>query len=643
MSNYSLDVFADDWARERGVLRERILGELRARIEASRRGRRAITFDEKRGAFETGGELEEDVWMHEIVREAIVERVATPFERAEVGPMRFDAEDELAVARGDWALVVVGRRLARTLAVEEVRKLSEKLARQTEPSWQAIPTKTLGHTFGVAKPMEVVVGRVLAACESHYVPCGPYRGAEILERARRAKADFSRHWDELGEFPTQGETGVFLVSVGKYASAYLVSGMVEACPLDALDPGWPALYRDRRVHADLRFGHQLPHFLVRGELVRATGREEPVTTLSESLPDDLYLQLRTFEDDEAIGQPRKVDETIAYEGVNSLAPPKAPSPPHRAKRTVAGLESPNLGFLSRLFSPATQRAHMLERLERAESFVREFFPDTHEEMGLLPGALLERRQALARLFGIRELPKDADTLLGWHDGQTGHTSFVNDRLDFAGWKLMSCADIEDTHARSPEFADWRPSFLPLFHDGAGDYLVIDVARSNRLCWWVHDSDESVRDAPSDLEYFVEQAEAWPALFENYEWSTLRFDFENAKLREIAEAALAFSRFTELGLGALILAEFADRLSATLLVSRDRDGVTFVYATATDRQALWEAFRKALRKPLTPPIEMTAYQESLLAQTIKNVIWRGHSNDARRLWFGYVAVATERTT
>jgi hypothetical protein len=174
-------------------------------------------------------------------------------------------------------------------------------------------------------------------------------------------------------------------------------------------------------------------------------------------------------------------------------------------------------------------------------------------------------------------------------------------------------------------------------------LVIDVARSNRLCWWVHDSDESVRDAPSDLEYFVEQAEAWPALFENYEWSTLRFDFENAKLREIAEAALAFSRFTELGLGALILAEFADRLSATLLVSRDRDGVTFVYATATDRQALWEAFRKALRKPLTPPIEMTAYQESLLAQTIKNVIWRGHSNDARRLWFGYVAVATERTT
>jgi hypothetical protein len=121
MSNYSLDVFADDWARERGVLRERILGELRARIEASRRGRRAITFDEKRGAFETGGELEEDVWMHEIVREAIVERVATPFERAEVGPMRFDAEDELAVARGDWALVVVGRRLARTLAVEGVR------------------------------------------------------------------------------------------------------------------------------------------------------------------------------------------------------------------------------------------------------------------------------------------------------------------------------------------------------------------------------------------------------------------------------------------------------------------------------------------------------------------------------------------
>jgi cell wall assembly regulator SMI1 len=634
MANFNLHVFVADQARERSASHETVLAELRRSVEAISGKPEGLGFDADRGAFTS--EVVTDAQLEEVVQRAILERSRQIIGRAEGSALHLAAELGTDVGRGNLALLVVGRRLLQPQPPETLERLGEQVARASRrTSIQVVPT-SLPRSLARAEDAVLLIGEVLAACESEYVPSGPYLGSALTQRAAVAEEEISRLCPELREWELSGTTELWLVRVGHYASAYLLDGTLEGCPLGATDERWPSLYRDPQVHLALGNARaSLPHFAIRGELVAAVGGSSPCLPLSQ-LPESFFLQVRTFEDDDAVGAPRVVAAGLRLDSLNRVRPPSQPPPPHREQRTVAMKAITDLGFLSQLLSARKRRSHWFERMHRTETFLQEYLPDIHSDMGLQPGASLEQRTAIAELLGLRELPELVDQLLGWHDGQTGHQGLVNEWFDFHGWTLMSCASIQSILTEEDERHGWRPSFLPLFENGYGDYLAVDTAQGDRLSCWRHDdSEEPVTPANAELSDLTEQFEGWCDYFEQSCWSSLAFDFDQAVLEEIHPAALRWSRVVDLRVGALLLGESSQRAQGMFLASSDAEGVTWLQAFGSTKDEVLASLRKQLRTPLPLPRERTDYEEGLLTSRAVDTITPALFETARRSWFGYV--------
>lgn len=83
--------------------------------------------------------------------------------------------------------------------------------------------------------------------------------------------------------------------------------------------------------------------------------------------------------------------------------------------------------------------------------------------------------ALAKLrarFG-KDLPAELRAWFAWHDGQrsTASAALIPD----TSWSAMSCAEAARTHAflAAEGLRPWKPTWMPLFHNGGGDHLCLD--------------------------------------------------------------------------------------------------------------------------------------------------------------------------
>ena len=184
----------------------------------------------------------------------------------------------------------------------------------------------------------------------------------------------------------------------------------------------------------------------------------------------------------------------------------------------------------------------------------------------------------------------------------------------------------------------------MFRNGAGDYLVIDTKRGNRLrCWRHDDPEEPVISLGRDLTDLSDEFEYWLEQFQQAYWSCLEFDFAKTVMEELHPAALNWSRFSDLAVGALILGQSEEQAVGMLLVSSDPKGVVWLKAAALDRDGLWKSFEKQLRNPLPPPRERSDYEESMLSTTIGETARAVFPDAKRRVWFGYVPVTAKASS
>lgn len=85
-------------------------------------------------------------------------------------------------------------------------------------------------------------------------------------------------------------------------------------------------------------------------------------------------------------------------------------------------------------------------------------------------AVLEKK-ALAG----KDLPDDLRVFFQWHDGQTKPASLSGE----ANWTPLSAAEALDAwtflnHPKTERTGTWKDAWLPLFANGAGDYLVYET-------------------------------------------------------------------------------------------------------------------------------------------------------------------------
>ena len=124
---------------------------------------------------------------------------------------------------------------------------------------------------------------------------------------------------------------------------------------------------------------------------------------------------------------------------------------------------------------------MNEVWERLEAYLREHAPELHD--GLAPGASEAALSQLERTLGY-PLPGDLRASLARHDGERGSVGFLSH-------DLLSCEGIRASWETQRQVGgeDWRTGWIPVAHDGAGNYVYVDAAsgavRSFDHEGWVH--------------------------------------------------------------------------------------------------------------------------------------------------------------
>jgi cell wall assembly regulator SMI1 len=647
MSNSLLNALLDDLCRERRLNRVALLQRLEHAIErANPTGQKVpLSFNEERGAFEARGEgVALGGWADLAVQQQLVEIASEPVpERIKtVAPgVTERAEDSSRMA---WAVVIAGRYApaAKGLTLSGYRRLADRVrsvSAVTGLPLLAVPGRSL-ESWGRASEADakapVAVGWFVAAAENQIMPVGPYRWSDWCRTLRELDGMQPDVWTELREFLAgfTTENQLLLVVTGKYASGHMLAGTLEPCPLTALDARWPELFLSEDFHADFQSSGLLPRFGVRGRRLASASvsQSDGVLPLSADESESIFLTARSFEDEVKLAAPRRGDPSVEYGSLNRVPPAPVASDPHSRTRSMAE-ERPNVGLIGQILSALKPRASLLAELTRAEHVLREYFPDTLAEIGLRAGAPPEKRGQLAKALGFAQLPADVDVLLAWHDGQDGHASVFPERYDYGRWKLASIEDDLRQIELGKELANWRKSFLPLFEDGWGNHLVIDL-ENGHLVEWDHEEPENLRDVAVSLDRLLREGLApWVEVFENAVWSALVFDFDSATLTPVASEVLMWSELTRLEVGALLISESSRGTSGLLNAGRDGEGSLFwVSAFAENRALLWDSFRTELRKPLPMPREVSAYEDSLLSTNLVS------SAVGSKLWFGYVASA-----
>jgi len=135
-------------------------------------------------------------------------------------------------------------------------------------------------------------------------------------------------------------------------------------------------------------------------------------------------------------------------------------------------------------------------LEQLDSSLKDNYSDVFES--LQPGASEEELKTLKeKCFEGKDLPEDLVSLYKWHNGQTGFDSLnQNDNRTFLPilevidtWEFLNdpMEDILEPISRS---------WIPITHNGAGDYLVYETEGENagKIIEYWHD------DEGRDVEY-----------------------------------------------------------------------------------------------------------------------------------------------
>jgi cell wall assembly regulator SMI1 len=647
MSNSLLSALISDLCRERGLDLDTVLGRLAGALHrAAPRDLPAIEwcFNETRGAFEP---VDESVtvggWDDVAIREALLEISAEVIP----GRIRTSAPDVSAQPEA-WSVVLAGKYApaATGLTLAEYLELAERVryeARRTGLPLVAVP----GHWQAGWKrgrdeaTAAVAVGWFVAAAENNWMPVGPYSSQDWGRTLEECDALEELVWKAIDPFADRftRTNELLLVATGAYASAHVLTGRLEACPLGKTDPRWPDLYLREDFHADFRLTGLRARFGVRGRRLASAAAGTPggVVPLGALPPESIFLCTRTFEDVdvEELARPRRTAATVEYGSLNQIRTARVAPQPHCAMKKVVE-ERPAAGLLGRLFS-SVKRPSLLAELERTEYFLREYFPDLLAGLGLRPGATEEKRREFARAFELRQLPPDVDVLLAWHDGQQGSGSLFPEGYDHARWELTSIDDALDLLKWRKKLRNWSTSFLPLMDDGAGNMLVVDTQQGNRVFEWDHVDPENLRDVAPSLETMLREGlGTWIEAYEKAIWSTLTFDFEGMNLIQIAPQALIWSELMRLDVGAMLVAESAGRAQGWLVAGRDEDGKVFhVQAYAETVPLLWDALAKCLRQPLPFPREISDYEESLVSSTVSALAPKKPED---KLWFGYARSA-----
>jgi predicted DNA-binding WGR domain protein/cell wall assembly regulator SMI1 len=94
------------------------------------------------------------------------------------------------------------------------------------------------------------------------------------------------------------------------------------------------------------------------------------------------------------------------------------------------------------------------------------------------------------VFGGASLPADLRIWFGWHDGQEGTTGIVPDqnRTLLSVQQAMEAWKFLGAESELP----WKPSWLPLMENGAGDYVVYDE-QGRLLSYWHDDEDRPIEN------------------------------------------------------------------------------------------------------------------------------------------------------
>lgn len=146
------------------------------------------------------------------------------------------------------------------------------------------------------------------------------------------------------------------------------------------------------------------------------------------------------------------------------------------------------------------RASLARQLSRLDGLFAEKRPRVAQS--LRRPAAARTRDRLAKHFGGK-LPSDIAAWFAWHDGQDGGDSLAAD----GNWRAMSVADIigalADLLEGDPEREQpWRATWVPLFANGAGDFLAFDRDSGAIVTYW-HDDRARPRHAP-DLRTLVDR-------------------------------------------------------------------------------------------------------------------------------------------
>jgi|GEM_PF-4409517 len=631
VSNFMLNECLEDLARAHGTAKQTVLDELSKVLEQrapSPGDVKGLIFNEERGAFEASrGERPLGDWADGAVRSWFIEKAARTA----------SCSDELAssLLEGDaenLGLIVVGYATSsEEMTWDEFERLRREVAALAEQTGRAVscfPSRELDYWEQDEQKIGVLIGQVVAACSSTEFPAGPFvlgRTTEIEESLPSVLGDLD------------AESGCYVVAKGDYASAYALTGKMEARPTERIGGGWPELYRSPDCHAQFGAGAQQPSFIIRGRHLAAAGAAKRYSRIAQrDLDEPIAVQLRTFEDEETVGRERQLLDGVSYDSLNDVVAPSAPTAPHVHFRTVAH-KTPKKSAISRLLSPFKRSEDPVALLDRTESFLSECLPQTLEEAGLNPGASSDERLRLAKAVGLAELPTTLDLLLAWHDGQCGSGSIFPDGGDWGGLSLVSTEDALHWLELSKELQNWEDSYVPVLENGAGDCLCVDTARGGQIVSWLHEEPDESRVVAKSLQRVLEDGLAdWPDYFESFLWSNVRFELLTTTLEEVAPAVLNWSRLICLRPGALLVSEDEGGARAMLHAGLDDEGgAIWVTADAASREELWSALSRSVNGPLYPGREESDYEEGILGSDASQLVGQGE-----KLFFGYVKITRD---
>lgn len=141
---------------------------------------------------------------------------------------------------------------------------------------------------------------------------------------------------------------------------------------------------------------------------------------------------------------------------------------------------------------------LTEILEKIEQALAANYPKVLKS--LQPGASDEEIAALkAQCQPKHALPDEIVTLYRWHNGQRGSYSLnPDDNLTFLPIKEAIEAWRFLTDPNEDILQPYSPSWIPLLHNGAGDYLVYETegAHAGALIGYRHDDEKRHVKYPS---------------------------------------------------------------------------------------------------------------------------------------------------